>query len=35
MDGTRVQALHALCDALSAQVLDVALNEQAEPDEEG
>ncbi|WP_236704918.1 ATP-binding protein [Deinococcus grandis] len=32
MDGTRMQALHALCDALSAQVLDVALNEQAEPD---
>lgn len=29
---TRAQALHALCDALSAQVLDVALNEQAEPD---
>ncbi|WP_291428832.1 AAA family ATPase [Deinococcus sp.] len=28
----RVQALHALCDALSAQVLDVALNEQAQPD---
>lgn len=27
-----MQALHALCDALSAQVLDVALNEQAEPD---
>ncbi|GGK99871.1 ATP-binding protein [Deinococcus radiotolerans] len=32
VDVPRAQALQALCDQLSAQVLDVALNEQAEPD---